>query len=390
MHHITKDMKIGFDGKRALRNMTGLGNYSRLVVESLAETYPQLQLTLYSPRDGDNERLHKIRELSNVSVRLPGKGEAPLGGSLWRTRGMTHLFQTDGIDLFHGLSNELPLNISKSGIPSVVTMHDVIYRRMPECYNLPDRIIYDFKYGRACRHATRVIAVSERTKRDVMEFYGIGEEKIDIVYQGCDDIFRQRLDNAQIAGIKKKYDIRTPYIIQVGSIEKRKNAMVSVKALSRLPQEYSLLLVGRRTPYLDKVMREADTLGVRGRVKVLDGVAFKDLPALYQGAAAAVYPSRYEGFGIPVLEALNSRIPCIAAKGSCLEEAGGDSGIYIDPDDPRGLTEALDVVINEETVRTAMIEEGLRHAARFSNADIPARLMAVYRQAIEDHSRGCR
>lgn len=383
-------MKIGFDGKRALRNMTGLGNYSRLVVESLAETYPQLQLTLYSPRDGESERLQKIRELANVNIRLPQKGEAPLGGSLWRTQGMTRLFKTDEVDLFHGLSNELPLNIRKSGIPSVVTMHDVIYRRMPECYNLTDRIIYDFKYGRACRNATRIIAVSERTKRDVMEFYGIRGEKIDIVYQGCDDIFRERLSNVQIAGIKKKYDIRTPYIIQVGSIEKRKNAMVSVQALSRLPQEYSLLLVGRKTAYLEKVTGEAARLGVSERVQVLDSVVFKDLPALYQGAEAAVYPSRYEGFGIPVLEALNSRIPCIAAKGSCLEEAGGDSGIYIDPDDPRALADALTLVINEKTVRTTLIEEGLRHAARFSNADIPARLMSVYRQAIEEHSRGCR
>lgn len=383
-------MKIGFDGKRALRNMTGLGNYSRLVVESLAETYPQLQLTLYSPRDGESERLQKIRELANVNIRLPRKGEAPLGGSLWRTQGMTRLFKTDEVDLFHGLSNELPLNIRKSGIPSVVTMHDVIYRRMPECYNLTDRIIYDFKYGRACRNATRIIAVSERTKRDVMEFYGIRGEKIDIVYQGCDDIFRERLSNVQIAGIKKKYDIRTPYIIQVGSIEKRKNAMVSVQALSRLPQEYSLLLVGRKTAYLEKVTGEAARLGVSERVQVLDSVVFKDLPALYQGAEAAVYPSRYEGFGIPVLEALNSRIPCIAAKGSCLEEAGGDSGIYIDPDDPRALADALTLVINEKTVRTTLIEEGLRHAARFSNADIPARLMSVYRQAIEEHSRGCR
>lgn len=383
-------MKIGFDGKRALRNMTGLGNYSRLVVESLAETYPQLQLTLYSPRDGESERLQKIRELANVNIRLPQKGEAPLGGSLWRTQGMTRLFKTDEVDLFHGLSNELPLNIRKSGIPSVVTMHDVIYRRMPECYNLTDRIIYDFKYGRACRNATRIIAVSERTKRDVMEFYGIRGEKIDIVYQGCDDIFRERLSNVQIAGIKKKYDIRTPYIIQVGSIEKRKNAMVSVQALSRLPQEYSLLLVGRKTAYLEKVTGEAARLGVSERVQVLDSVVFKDLPALYQGAEAAVYPSRYEGFGIPVLEALNSRIPCIAAKGSCLEEAGGDSGIYIDPNDPRALADALTLVINEKTVRTTLIEEGLRHAARFSNADIPARLMSVYRQAIEEHSRGCR
>lgn len=387
-------MKIGFDGKRALRNMTGLGNYSRLVVESLAESYPRLDLTLYAPRDGESERLSKIRELPNVHIRLPQKGEAPLGGNLWRTRGITRLLRPEGMELYHGLSNELPLNISKSGIPSVVTMHDVIYRRLPQCYKPIDRIIYDYKYGASCRNATRIIAVSQRTKLDVMEYYGIPEEKIDVVYQGCDDIFLTQASKEQIATTLKKYGVATPYIIQVGSIEERKNAMLSVKALSALsdrpdlPADLKLVLVGRRTAYLDKVMTEAEKLGVAGRVQVLDNVMFKDLPALYQGALTAIYPSRYEGFGIPVLEALNSRIPCIAATGSCLEEAGGAEGLYIDPDNARELAEAITLVNTDLTVRNRIIEAGVRHASRFSNADIPERLMKVYRQAIEEYAGG--
>ena len=298
------------------------------------------------------------------------------------------------MELYHGLSNELPLNISKSGIPSVVTMHDVIYRRLPQCYKPIDRIIYDYKYGASCRNATRIIAVSQRTKLDVMEYYGIPEEKIDVVYQGCDDIFLTQASKEQIATTLKKYGVATPYIIQVGSIEERKNAMLSVRALSALsdrpglPADLKLVLVGRRTAYLDKVMTEAEKLGVTGRVQVLDNVMFKDLPALYQGALTAIYPSRYEGFGIPVLEALNSRIPCIAATGSCLEEAGGAEGLYIDSDNARELAEAITLVNTDLTVRNRIIEAGVRHASRFSNADIPERLMKVYRQAIEEYAGG--
>lgn len=383
-------MKIGFDGKRAIRNMTGLGNYSRLVIESLAETYPDLDLTLFSPVDGDSPRLDKIHTLPNISLRLPQKGEAPLGSGMWRTCGISKLLAGEKIEIYHGLSNELPLGIEKSGIPSVVTMHDVIYRIMPECYKPIDRLIYDFKYGRSCRAATRIIAVSERTKHDVMRYYGVDEDKIDVVYQGCDDIFKHMHTDTQIVATLRKYGISSPYIIQVGSIEKRKNAMLTVQALSALPPRYSLVLVGRGTPYLGKVMAEAERLGTGSRVIVLDNVTFSDLPALYQGAAAAAYPSRYEGFGIPVLEALNSRIPCVAATGSCLEEAGGPEGIYVDPDDARSLAESLLHVIGDNTARTGIIGHGLRHAARFSNADIPQRLMAVYHKTTAASTRGCR
>lgn len=378
-------MKIGFDGKRALRNMTGLGNYSRLVVESLAASYHNLDLTLYSPRDCDSPRLEKIRKADNIHIRLPRKGESYLGRSVWRTYSLTNLLRAEGIQLFHGLSNELPLNIHKAGIPCVLTMHDVIYRRMPDCYNAIDRAIYDFKYGHSCRNATRIIAVSERTSQDVAELYHIPTDKIDVVYQGCDDSFRRHCTPQEIETAKRKYGVSGDYIIQVGSIEKRKNALLTVRALTLLPASLRLVLVGRRTPYLKDVMAEAGHLGIAGRIRLVEGASFADLPALYQGAQAAAYPSHYEGFGIPVLEALNSRIPCVAATGSCLEEAGGEGTLYVSPDNPRDMADALQAAISNTDLRRSMIAKGLRHASHFSNADIPARIMEVYRKAMEEY-----
>lgn len=373
---------MGFDGKRAASNMTGLGNYSRLVVETLSTAYPDMRLRLYAPADNDNPRFAKVKALPNVSLRTPRRGEARLDGSMWRTWGITKLLKRDKVQLYHGLSNELPLNITKSGVPSVVTMHDVIYRRLPYCYKPIDRTVYDFKYGSSCRRATRIIAVSECTKRDVMEFYGIPEDKIDVVYQGCDDIFRTRHSAAHVAAVTAKYGISGRYIIQVGSIERRKNALLTIKALSVLPPDVMLVLAGRGTAYVKELEKEGGRLGVRGRVKMLDGVPFSELPMLYQGAVSAVYPSRYEGFGIPVLEALCSHTPCVAATGSCLEEAGGAGALYVNPDDANGLGAALRQTISDGELRSRLVGEGLRHAAKFDNSAIPQRIMEVYAHAL--------
>ena len=147
---------------------------------------------------------------------------AGFGGALWRSFGLTNNLAADKVSIYHGLSNELPLNISAAGIPSVVTMHDVIYRRMPECYSGVDRILYDFKYGRSCRNATRIIAVSECTKRDVAELYGVDPGKIDVVYQGCDDSFRREIPEEELEGVRRRLGLPGRYVLQVGTIEERK------------------------------------------------------------------------------------------------------------------------------------------------------------------------
>lgn len=363
--------------------MTGLGNYSRLVIESIGREYPHDRLTIFAPRHRDNPRMKGIMSLRNVKVRYPEKGEAPFGSAVWRTLGITKLLTRQNIEIFHGLSNELPLNIRKARIPTVLTMHDVIYRRMPSCYSTIDRAIYDLKYGASCRAATRIIAISECTKRDIMEYYGVDERKIDVVYQGVDEIFKQPHTPDEVESARRKYSLPPQYLLQVGSIEERKNALLSVQALPSL-HGCELILVGRETPYLKRVLREAERLGVRRRVRTLHDVPFLDLPLLYRGAAAALYPSRYEGFGLPVLEALTCGVACIAATGSCLEEAGGNAALYVNPDNPRELADAVNTLLTDKQLLNNRIQEGLRHAAKFSNADVAANTRNVYVRAIDE------
>lgn len=391
-------MKIAFDGKRALRNFTGLGNYSRLVIESLARQFPEDKLTIFAPefsleRFAGNSRLQSLFNLQNAEIRpivssdlnLVYKGfPSSLRKSLWRTFYIPKALRGIGADLYHGLSNELPLNMDKAGMPSVLTMHDVIYRTMPHCYSPIDRVLYDYKYGHSCRVATRIIAISECTKKDVMRFYGIPEEKIDVVYQGIDANFRRAVTPSEIAEVRARYSLPERYVIQVGSIEERKNALLSVRALQGLPTDVRLLLVGRHTPYVNQLKREAEKLRLTERVQFLHSVPFPDLPPLLHAASAALYTSRYEGFGLPVLEALACGAPVIAATGSCLEEAGGEAAFYVHPDDAESASQILQAILSGSIDTAARRAEGLRHAEKFTNDTVASNTRKVYEKAIRE------
>lgn len=370
-------MIIGFDGKRAVSNMTGLGNYSRLVLEELSGAFPDVEMRAYTPRLRDNARLATLRQRPNVRFELPVKH--PLEpAAVWRTWGLPAQLRNDGVTLYHGLSNELPLSIRKAGIPSVVTMHDVIYRTMPECYSAIDRNLYDWKYGRSCRLADRVIAISECTKRDIMRFYGVPEEKIDVIYQSCATQFKRQWSDEEKKELRRRLAMPQRYIVQVGTIEKRKNLELTVRALPGLPGELKLVVVGRATPYLDEVKKLSEELRVADRIRYIHDAVFADLPGICQCAVAIAYPSRYEGFGLPVIEGLESGRPVIAATGSCLEEAGGDAALYVAPDDVRGMTEALRAATDGTLDLDAMRQRAARYTARFDTSRMAENIAAVY------------
>lgn len=370
--------RIGFDGKRAVRNLTGIGNYSRLVIEHLGRLNPADEFMVYTPKLKENPRLDAISQLPNVEFRLP----PPQGfkGNMWRTFGVTNNLIADKVDLYHGLSNELPLNIRDRGIKSVVTIHDLIFLIMPQAYGIFDRLIYNYKFKSACRNADHIIAISECTKRDIMRFYGTDESKISVVYQGCDDIFRKEISSDDIERVREKYALEGKYIIQVGTVELRKNLELTVRALAALEDtSVKLVVVGRdHLGYKKRVMQIAGEEGVSDRIVWLEGVPFADLPALYKGALVSAYPSRYEGFGIPVLESLEVMTPVVAAKGSCLEEAGGKSSLYVSPDDPREMVRALDAILQHKVNVDEIRQEGKKHAARFSTENMVAGIREVY------------
>ncbi len=376
-------LRIGFDAKRAVCNFTGLGNYSRYTIDTLSRFYPENEYLLYSPRRQENPQLDTIMSRGNVSLHTPESAVWRKMGAVWRSLEMTQTLLDHNISLYHGLSNELPLNITASGLPSVVTVHDVIWRRYTGDYSWIDRRMYDFKYGRAMRSATRIIAISERTKADIISDFDISPDKIDVIYQGIDAAFFTPVDPAVKEAVKAGYGLPDTYIVMVGTIQGRKNQLLAVKALRALPEEVKLVTVGRRSgAYGKKVEQYIRSKGLTERVLMLENVPFADLPAIYAMARCAAYPSRYEGFGLPVVEAIAAGVPVVAATGSCLEEAGGRGAVYVDPDDEEAFAHEALSILTDSCRHDRMVELGRRHIRNFNDGEFARRTMATYRKAI--------
>ncbi|RYU90230.1 glycosyltransferase family 1 protein [Mucilaginibacter terrigena] len=368
-------MKIGYDAKRAFLNSTGLGNYSRWLIKLLASRYPQNTYYLYSPKIRPGKWPDLLRLIKNVITILPKPGVLT---SLWRTKGVVKNLSNDGIDIYHGLSHELPLGITTPGIKSVVTIHDLIFMRFPQYFGLISRAIYKLKVAYACKTANIIIAISQKTKQDLVELLDIAPDKIEVVYQNCDEIFKAPCSDEKKQEIIKKYNLPGKFILSVGTIEERKNLGLLIEALP-LINDIKVVVVGRHTAYASAVKAQLAKLNITNQVVFLDKVEFADLPVIYQLADVFVYPSKYEGFGIPVLEALNSGVPVIAATGSCLEEAGGPGSLYVNPDDAAGLAEKIALVLTDNPLREKMIADGKEYSRNFDDDKLAAQMMHLYK-----------
>ena len=376
-------MIIGLDAKRAMANQTGLGNYSRYMVDILATYHQSNNYRLFVPKEKKNSSFDKLLHHKNVRSLFPQSTTMKRFSSLWRTWFIKKDLVRSGVQLYHGLSNELPIGIHKTGIKSVVTIHDLIFLRYPEYYTPIDRKIYNFKFRYACHVADRIVAISECTKRDIMHFYHIPEEKIDVVYQGCDPQYSVKVSEACKAEIKARYNLPDKFILNVGSIEPRKNLMLAVRALKDVPSDVHLVAIGRKTSYVNEITDYINENGLADRVHLIHNLPHKDLPAVYQLATLFVYPSRFEGFGIPIIEAMHSQLPVIAATGSCLEEAGGKDSLYVDPDDVAGMAEAMNRVLTDRALREKMITSGNLYLKRFQENVLADSMTKVYAKCFE-------
>jgi glycosyltransferase involved in cell wall biosynthesis len=370
-------MKIGFDGKRATQNFTGLGNYSRYMLKILAEFYPENQYAVFVPAPA--QKPLSLLEYPSILFQYP---KNQLFKIFWRTIGICKDLKKEKIDLFHGLSNEIPIGLKKIGIPSVVTIHDLIFYRYPQYYPYFDRKIYELKVRYASKHADKIIAVSEQTKLDLINFFNVEESRIEVIYQNCDPIFLSKVTEHEKTRIRNTYNLPEEFLLNVGTIETRKNSLLIVKALKKLQDNIHLVIIGKETPYTQVVKNFIANNNLMSRVHFLKNVSFQDLPGIYQQASIFIYPSVFEGFGIPVVEALSSGIPVIAATGSCLEEAGGKNSIYVDPNDSDELANQINLLINNTEKRELMIRSGFEHINNFSNQQIADKLFKLYQNLI--------
>ena len=375
-------MIIGFDAKRIVRNRTGLGSYARTLVNDLAQR-EDLLLRLYAPDAGHDDLRSQVPERENLCYCYPSSLTShfspftSLSKSYWRSRGIVSQLQRDGIQLYHGLSGELPMGISRSGIKSVVTIHDLIFLRHPEFYHWIDTKIYAWKFRQTVREADHIIAISECTKRDIMELGNVDERKISVVYQSYAPHFKNLNSLPSPLSSRK-------YILNVGTIERRKNILLAVKALALLPADLSLVIIGRHTPYADEVKAYAEKHHLADRVIMLHGINNEQLPPYYANAETFVYPSVYEGFGIPIIEAISSGLPVVACTGSCLEEAGGPDTLYVAPNDVQGMAAGILQTLRGTAGREQRILRSQDYIRRFEGSDVAAQVADIYHRLLDE------
>lgn len=367
-------MRIGYDAKRLFNNYTGLGNYSRTLLQNLARAFPQHAYHLYTPRARTNTRTLPFLAGQPFEVHLPGR---PLG-AWWRSWRITEDLLRDGIELYHGLSHEIPFSLPTSGIKSVVSMHDLIFKHQPEDYSWLDRQVYNLKFRHACQRADHVLAISEATKRDVQHLYGIPEQKITVIYQSCSEQFFMEVPAAQRERTLTAHGLPQAYMLYVGSIIPRKRLLALVEALRIARTSLPLVVIGEGKAYKQQVLAYVHKHRLEDRVLFPRRLSFSDFPALYQQARLLAYPSVREGFGIPVIEALFSKTPVITSPFSSLPEAAGPGGYLVDPDDPEALADALDRVLEDEGLRQQLIAQGHEYVQRFRPEPLSRQLMQLY------------
>lgn len=369
-------MHIGFDAKRFFHNRTGLGNYARSTILGLAEHFPGHNYTLFTPRLGGAFCTLPTQRGLNVQEACPLGAMFP---PLWRSLGIPRAARRHALDIYHGLSHELPLTSFAPGTRTVVTVHDLLFLTHPHLYPWIDRRLYAFKYRQSCRRADMVVAISQKTADDVREIFGVPRERIRVVYQSCALAFSEARAEGEAERLRTKYRLPQRYALFVGSLIARKGAQTLIAALAQVPatDRPDLVIVG--TGPLEAALRDqARALGLHGRVHFLGQVGDADLPGLYRQACVFAYPSVGEGFGIPILEALSSGVPVITSTGSCFSEPGADAALYTTPGDAPELAQALTRVLGDESLRRDMIEKGIRHAQNFHPSRTSAALMGVY------------
>lgn len=324
-------LRIGLDAKRAFTNSTGLGNYARFVINGLLANYPQHHYYLVTPRISE-AYAHFYQNVSNANVTIitPTRFFEKVFPGIWRSFYLPSLLNKLQLDVYHGLSNELPFGIDYFKGLKVVTIHDLIFKRYPQYYNPIDRFIYQQKFAFAAKHANVVLATSKQTSEDIATY--LGQANSLVTYQNCLPLFVEKPLAVTIEQTLRSYHLPNSFMLSVGTFEPRKRQLELVQAFHQMSHPHlHLVLVGKRTTYLDAIETYIAKNNLSNTVHVFTNVHTNDLPSLYHAASLFVYVSEFEGFGIPLVEAMRCGVRIVAAPTSSLVEVGGNVVWYADP-----------------------------------------------------------
>jgi glycosyltransferase involved in cell wall biosynthesis len=369
-------MRIGFDAKRLFLNNRGLGSYARNLLYGLERYAHENHFHLYTPEVKNEYVSPSLINSENVKIHLPS-GLGKISSSYWRSGLLGSEANKEELDVFHGLSQELPNDISKFKGKSVVTIHDLIFIQHPEFYKPIDRWIYRKKVKAAVERADHIIAISKQTPNDVVAEFSFPKERIQVLYQSCNEVFYDKRSDRDREIVRAKWNLPEDYILYVGALNENKNVEIILKALKVLEgaMDLPLVIVGSGLEYRERLEEYIRKNNMQGRVIFATDNANPsplELSSIYQMSSLFIFPSHYEGFGIPILEARFSGIPVIASNSSCLDEAGGVSTFYFDPTNEAELANEIESALGS-TEHLATPPDEFRSERLIEN------LMEIYR-----------
>jgi glycosyltransferase involved in cell wall biosynthesis len=310
--------------------------------------------------------------------------ERPVQRVLWEQTQLPAELRRGHIEVFHSPVNVLPMRLP---CPSVVTILDLAFMHFPQ-YFRPTRRMYQRTFTtRSVRRATRVVTIAESTKRDLLERFGAASERVRVIYPAIDAEYQPVNDPDIRASFRSRHQLPERYILYLGTLEPRKNLLTLVEAYAKLralsPDTPPLVIAGAKGWYYQAVFDRVRSLGLERSVTFAGYVSREDQPLWYSCADLFVYPSFFEGFGLPVVEALACGTPTVTSNVSSLPEAGGGVALLVDPGSQDALAHAMHGVLSDPAVRSRTEEDGPRWARQFSPARMAAEYADVYREAAE-------
>ena len=377
-----RKMRIGINASKVFDVHTGVGRYTSNLCRSILKTGSKKDYYFYTPGRMGNTIM------TDIEGTILGKPRTSIQNNtlriLWEQIVLPIYSRKDRLDLFHYTDHALSLLFRKG--PIIITVHDIAYIRFPDLLNKSRQIYKKFILRESIKRASIIIADSYSTKRDIVEFFGINEKKIKVVHLGVESRFRP-VSNVEEYRLKNK--LPSKMILNVGTLEPRKNVVTLMKAFRKLREKgfegYKLVIAGDKGWLYEEIFKEVDRSDLKHEILFLGVVRDEDLPMLYNCADIFVYPSLYEGFGLPPLEAMACGVPVITSNISSLPEVVGDAGIMVDPTDANFLSDAMCRVLKDKKLRLRMRNMGLERSKLFSWDNTAKKMLKIYDEALSVH-----
>jgi glycosyltransferase involved in cell wall biosynthesis len=378
-------MRIGIDATPII-NRSGTGYYTQKLIEFLGRADSENEYIIFFPRDYEAHLEHSgMFEYPNFrEIKLPAQGQVSL--SIWKQMILPRQVRRLGIELFHFPAFIASLRIE---VPFVVTVHDLCFWLFPDAFSRLRQLYYKRIIPRSVRTCDCVIADSESTRKDLLSYLAPVEARVQTIHLGVDPVrFYNITDRAAHGRLREKYNVPEEFILYVGTLEPRKNIVRLVKAFKQgvvdRGSPHHLVVAGRKGWLYDDIFREVKSLNLHGRVHFLGHIEHRDLAGLYSMARVLAYPSLYEGFGLPCLEAMSCGTPVIASERSSLPELVADCALLIDPMSIDSIADALARICADAKSHQQLSERGLQRARKFSWLTTARKTVEVYNRTIEE------